>query len=250
MFSFLTWDFILRLLNITLIDLALSGDNAIVIGMAAASLPRKKRKWAILIGGAGAIGLRILLTSIATLLMLIPLISAVGGLVLIWVAYKLLKLDIGEAEAEEEKKAKEAKNFRQAITLILAADFMMSLDNVIAVAGTAHGNVILLIAGLLLSMPLLMTTGGFISLLIDRFNWLIFVGAYAITFTAARMVFEDKFIEAKFPEPTWVIILVSAIAGLVVTGFFALLNRWGKRALKGPVADQDGGRARDYVAPK
>lgn len=231
MFSFLTWDFILRFLNITLIDLALSGDNAIVIGMAAASLPREKRKWAILVGGAGAIGLRIALTSIATLLMLIPLISAIGGLVLIWVAYKLLKLDISGTEAEEEKKAKEAKNFRQAIILILAADFMMSLDNVIAVAGAAHGSVVLLIAGLLISMPLLMTTGGFISLLIDRFSWLIFVGAFAITFTATRMVFEDKFIEAHLQEPAWIVLTVAAVVGLVVPAFFVTLNRWKRKAV-------------------
>ncbi len=225
MFSFLNWDFILRFLNITLIDLALSGDNAIVIGMAAASLPRAQRKWAIMIGGATAIGLRMLLTSIATLLMLIPLLSAIGGAVLIWVAYKLLRLDVGGTEAEEEKKAKEAKNFRQAIILILAADFMMSLDNVIAVAGAAHGHIVLLIAGLLISMPLLMTTGGFISLLIDRFKWLIFVGAFAITFTATRMVFEDKFIEAKFQQPAWIAITVAVIVGLIVPGFFVWLNR-------------------------
>ncbi len=229
MLSFLTWDFILRFLNITLIDLALSGDNAIVIGMAAASLPRQKRKWAILAGGAGAILLRIILTSIATLLMLVPLLSAIGGLVLIWVAYKLLRLDV--SGGEEDKKAKEAKNFRQAITLILAADLMMSLDNVIAVAGAAHGHFGLLIAGLLISMPLLMTTGGFISVLIDRFRWLVFVGAFAITFTASRMVFEDKFIEARFPQPSWLVIGVSVLVGLVIPTIFVLLNRMRKKSL-------------------
>lgn len=231
MFEFLNWDFMLRFLNITMIDLALSGDNAIVIGMAAASLPMAKRKWAIIIGGAGAVGLRIALTTIATLLMLIPLISAIGGLVLIWVAYKLLKLDTGEGEGGEEQKAREAKNFKQAITLILAADFMMSLDNVIAVAGAAHGSVVLLIAGLLISMPLLMTTGGFISMLIDRFKWVVYLGAFAITFTASRMVFEDKFIEARFPQPNWLVIGVSIIAAIIIPGFFVVLNRSKKKSL-------------------
>ena len=136
----------------------------------------------------------------------------------------MLRLDVGGSE-EEDKKAKEAKNFRQAIVLILAADFMMSLDNVIAVAGCAHGNIALLIAGLLISMPLLMTTGGFISLLIDKFKWLVFVGAFAITFTATRMVFEDKLIEAKFPQPNWLVITIAVIVGLVVPGFFVWLNR-------------------------
>ncbi len=179
-------DFLVRFLNITLIDLALSGDNAIVIGMAAAALPPGKRKWAVILGGALAIVLRIGLTSVATLLTLVPFLSAVGGLVLVWVVYKLLKLDVGSEDEAGGTRA--ASNLRQAIVLILAADFMMSLDNVIAIAGSAHGSISLLIAGLLISMPLLMMTGGVISSLIDRAKWLVYVGAIAISFTAARMV--------------------------------------------------------------
>jgi YjbE family integral membrane protein len=220
-----TWDFVLRFLSITLIDLALSGDNAIVIGMAAASLPREKRKWAIVLGGGLAIILRILLTTAATLLMRIPLLSAIGGCVLFWVAWKLLRLDVSEAEKEEEQKAKQAKNFRQAIILILTADFMMSLDNVIAVAGTAHGNVFLLIFGLLLSMPLLMAAGGAISMLIDRFRWLIFLGAVVIVFAGTRMIFEDRFIESKLHVPLAIALIVSILIGIAVTALFFWLNK-------------------------
>lgn len=227
MLSLVTWDFVLRFLNITLIDLALSGDNALVIGIAAASVSAKRRMWVILIGGGMAIMLRILLTSIATLLMLIPLLSAAGGIVLFWVAYKLLRL--GVLEGRERDKLEEAKNFRQALVLILAADFMMSLDNIIAVAGTAHGNVTLLIAGLLLSMPLLMTTGGAISLIIDRFRWLVFVGALAIAFTATRMVLEDRYIEARYPQPTFVVLGAAFLIGLIVPAFFVWLNKRGRR---------------------
>jgi YjbE family integral membrane protein len=219
----LNWDFVLRFLNITLIDIALSGDNAIVIGMAAASLPREKRKWAIIAGGGLAIVLRIILTSIATLLMLIPYLSAIGGVVLVWVVYKLLKLDTGGGEETDHKK--QASNLRQALVLILAADFMMSIDNVIAVAGSAHGSIVLLIAGLLLSMPLLMTTGGFISMLIDKAKWLVYVGAFAIAFTAARMVFEDKAIEKQFPMSTPVIIALSLVIGIAIPLAFWLFNR-------------------------
>jgi predicted tellurium resistance membrane protein TerC len=147
--------------------------------------------------------------------------------VLIWVAYKLLRLDVENGNGD--KQAKEAKNFRQAVLLILTADFMMSLDNVIAVAGAAHGHIILLVAGLLLSMPLLMTSGGFISLLIDRFKWLIFLGAFAITFTATRMIFEDRFVEARFHQPVWVALMVAAIAGVVLPGLFIWLNTQRKR---------------------
>lgn len=233
MFGSINWDFALRFLNITLIDLALSGDNAIVIGMAAAALPRDKRKWAIILGGTGAIVLRIALTSVATLLMSIPFLSAAGGLVLIWVAYKLLRLDVREEELEEEERAKRAKNFRQAIMLIVAADFMMSLDNVIAVAGSAHGSVTLLVAGLLISMPLLMTTGAWISLLVDRFRWLVFVGAFAITFTATRMIFEDRFIDARFHQPAYIVLTVAAFVGLLIPAIFILMNKQREKARAG-----------------
>jgi YjbE family integral membrane protein len=226
-----SWDFLLRFLSITLIDLALSGDNAIVIGMAAASLPRERRKWAIVFGGSLAIILRIILTTIATLLMRVPLLSAVGGCVLFWVAWKLLRLDTGGAEGEEKDKAKQASNFRQAIILILTADFMMSLDNVIAVAGSAHGHIVLLIFGLLLSMPLLMTTGGAISLLIDKFKWLVFLGAAVIVFTGTRMIFEDNFIASKLPIPVAIVLTVSVFIGIAVPAVFVWLNRRKARLL-------------------
>src|SRR3990172_812381 len=132
----MTWDFVLRFLSITLIDLTLSGDNAIVIGMAAASVPKHKRRWVILFGGGLAILLRIVLTSIATLLLQVPLLSAIGGCVLFWVAWKLLRIDV--VQSDEGRVTRAAQNFRQAIILIVTADFMMSLDNVLAVAGSAH----------------------------------------------------------------------------------------------------------------
>ncbi len=213
----LDWDFAVRFLNITLIDIALSGDNAIVIGMAAASLPARSRKWAIILGGLLAIVLRIGLTAIASMLLLIPLLSAIGGLALVWVVYKLLKPN--EAAGVDEKQ-KQAANLRQAIVLILTADFMMSLDNVIAVAGSAHGNLFLLIAGLLLSMPLLMVAGGAVSALIDKAKWLLYVGAGAISFTAARMIFEDKVVSGSLELHGIVITLISlGVAVLMPLGF-------------------------------
>lgn len=217
----MTWDTTLRLLNIAVIDVALSGDNAIVIGMAAAALPRGQRKWAIAFGGACAILLRIALTSIATLLMLVPFLAAGGGLVLVWVVYKLLRAD---AEEGEDGEARQAASFRQAILLIAVADFMMSLDNVIAVAGSAHGSIPLLVAGLLLSMPLLLTTGGLISMLIDRLRWIVWVGAVAISFTAARMVFEDRGVESHLHATGPVVLACSLAAGLLVPGVCWMLQ--------------------------
>ena len=215
-------------LQIVVIDLALSADNAIVIGVAAASLPHEMRIRAILIGGACAIGLRIGLTAIVTTLIQITLISALAGAVLFWVAWKLLKMDVGSQDPKGKPKVKTANNFRQAIILILVADFTMSLDNILAIAGTAKGSYLLLIIGLLISMPLLMTTGGFISRLVDKFKWIPFIGAAIITFTGMRMILEDKFIEprlANLAVPSTWILIISALVGILFTSLIFWLNK-------------------------
>ncbi len=214
------WDQALRFLNITLIDIALSGDNAIVIGMAAAGLPRERRRLAILIGGGLAVILRIALTSVATLLMLVPFLSAAGGLVLVWIAYRLLK-----PEGEAERGPKEAASLGQAIALIVTADFMMSLDNVIAVAGSAHGSIFLLVAGLLISMPLLMTAGGLVSTLIDKARWLLYAGAAAISFTASRMIFEDEALARRIHAGRGTALAISLAAAILIPAAFLLTGR-------------------------
>jgi YjbE family integral membrane protein len=224
-----SWDFIVRFLSITLIDLALSGDNAIVIGMAAATLPKKQRKWAILAGAGLAIVLRVILTSVATLLMTIPLLSAIGGCVLFWVVWRLLKTDVSSGDEAETSKSKTIKNFRQALILIVTADFMMSIDNVLAVAGSAHGSILLIIIGLVISMPLLMTTGGFISMLIDKFKWLVYLVAAVISFTAIRMIFEDKFIASKIQLNEILVIAIAVIIGIMVPLLFWWLNKRRKK---------------------
>jgi YjbE family integral membrane protein len=221
----MNWEFIIGFLQIVVIDLTLSGDNAIVIGMAAASLPRNQRKKAIIIGGACAILLRIALTLIATWLMRIPLLSAFAGAVLFWVAWKLLKMDISSEEADEEKHHKTADNFRQAVFLILTADFMMSLDNVLSVAGAAHGSYLLLIIGLLISMPLLMTTGGLISNLIDKFKWIPFLGAAVISYVGMEMILKDKFIVNYIDLPEISTIIISIAFGLLFPTIIVLINR-------------------------
>lgn len=221
----LGWDFAVRFLSITLIDLALSGDNAIVIGMAAASLPVRQRRWAIL-GGAGlAIALRVGLTTVASLLLQLPLLSAIGGVVLFWVAWRLLRIDAREQPAQVSE-ADQSRNFREAILLIVTADFMMSLDNVIAVAGSASGSPALIIAGLIISMPLLMTTGGAISLLIDRFRWLVPLGAAVICFTGTRMILEDRFLESWWRLDQLVVLGIAvAVAAIATTAFRRTAHR-------------------------
>src|SRR5208283_777812 len=122
----MNWDSLVPIVTIILVNIALSGDNAVVIGCAAASLPKNERPIALAFGGGMAIILRIVLTAIAMLLISIPLVSAIGGVVLFWVAWKLLRTDIGPVQTQEPVGNERSSNFRQAIMLILTADLIMS----------------------------------------------------------------------------------------------------------------------------
>jgi YjbE family integral membrane protein len=182
-------DTVAGLLSIVLINLVLSGDNALVIGMAAAPLAPARRRLAILIGGGLAIVLRIILTWVAVELLRIPAFSAVGGGLLLWIAFKLLQT---EEEAAEGRR--EAATLGGAIPTIALADLVMSLDNVLGVAAAAHGSVLLLVLGLLLSMAIVIGGGGVIAGLIERFTWLAYVGAAVIAWTGAEMLLGDALV--------------------------------------------------------
>jgi YjbE family integral membrane protein len=178
--------FFANILRIVIIDLALSGDNAVVIGMAAHRLPPKQRKNAIVIGGAAAIGLRIILTIIASLLLLVPGLELVGGLLLIWIGFKLLK-----EEEESHEGFKVASSMKEAVITILVADFIMSTDNVLGVAGASEGNIGLLLFGLILSMAILMFMGNLVAEMLNRFWWLAYLGSAVIVWTGAVMFLKD-----------------------------------------------------------
>jgi len=186
--------FLTSLLRIVIIDLALSGDNAVVIGMAAHRLPPKQRKTAILIGGAAAIGLRVVLTVIAAFLLLVPGLELIGGLLLIWIGFRLL-----EQEEESHEGIKVASTMKEAVTTILVADFIMSTDNVLGVAGASEGNVALLLFGLILSMAILMFMGNLVADLLNRFWWLAYVGSGVIVWTGTLMFVKDPLIERYLP---------------------------------------------------
>jgi len=174
------------LVSLVVIDLVLSGDNALVIAMAAHRLPAHQRRLAIVLGGIGAVGLRGGLSAAATLLLLIPALKLIGGVLLAWIAFKLLR-----QEAEQLEGVAAAANLWDALRTIIAADFIMSLDNVLAIGGAANGNIYLLLFGLALSMPLVLFTGGLFAALINRFGWLAYVGAAVIALTAGQMVLEE-----------------------------------------------------------
>jgi YjbE family integral membrane protein len=184
--------FLSAIVRIVIIDLVLSGDNAVVIGMAAHRLEPKQRRTAILFGGAAAIGLRITLTAIAALLMQISGLRLVGGLLLIWIGFKLLA-----EEEESHDGVKVAASMKDAIITILVADFIMSLDNVLAVAGASEGHLGLLLFGLILSMAILMFVGNLVADLINKFWWLAYLGSAVIAWTGASMVLEDSILKTR-----------------------------------------------------
>jgi YjbE family integral membrane protein len=181
--------FFANLLQIILFDLLLSGDNAVVIGMAARNLSEKNRRRAIIIGGGGAIGLRIFFTLITSFLLEIPLLQFVGGLLLLWIAYKLLR---PHTHAEH---VSEAASLGEAVRTIVLADVVMSLDNILAISGAAHGDQALVIIGLALSIPLLLVGSDVVSRLLGRVPILVFVGAILLVWAAARMAAHDQWVE-------------------------------------------------------
>lgn len=168
------------------IDLVLSGDNAVVIGMAASRLRGERRRQAIMFGVGGAIGLRVLFTAMVAVLLSIPLLQFFGGVLLVWIAIKLLRPAIS-AHAN----VREAATRWDAIKTIVLADVVMSLDNILAVGGAAKGHIELLLFGLALSMPLIAFGSGFIAWLLDRHSWVMYIGAGVLAWTAGAMIAHD-----------------------------------------------------------
>jgi YjbE family integral membrane protein len=200
------------------IDLVLSGDNAVVIGMAARRLSPEQRRKAIIFGAAGAIGLRVTFTALTAVLLGIPLLQAIGGSVLIWIAFKLLRQD------HSEHLIQEGANLFEAVQTIVVADVIMSLDNILAVGGAAHGNLALLLFGLALSMPIIMFGSNLVALLMNRLPWLVYLGSAILAYTAGEMIFEDRIVGKYLPHS--VVFEYTAIGLLVVAtlGLAYILN--------------------------
>ncbi|HWI64481.1 MAG TPA: TerC family protein [Symbiobacteriaceae bacterium] len=179
-------DYTSGLLKLILIDLVLSGDNALVIGMACAALPPRERRLGVLYGSLAAIVLRVVLAAGTAVLLRVPLLQALGGLLLIWVAYKLCG-SAGGGHGE----VRSGTTVWEAVRTIALADLVMSLDNVLAVGGVSHGNVTMLLIGLGLTIPIIMWGSGLVAAMLDRAPWLSYVGAAVLCLTAAEMIAAD-----------------------------------------------------------
>lgn len=191
----MSMEFLAALAQIMMVNIVLSGDNAVVIALAARNLPPQHQKIAVLWGSGGAIVLRILLTVIAVYLLQIPFLQAIGALLLVWIALQLLtEEDEGEGEGHAHT------SLLGAVKTILIADVVMSLDNTLAIAGVAKGNWTLLITGLALSIPLIVFGSAVIMRLMDRFPIIVYIGAGLIAWTAGEMLEGDKAVQPYLPE--------------------------------------------------
>lgn len=222
------WDWILAILQIIAIDIVLAGDNAVVIALAVRRLEKKERMWGIIIGSGMAVVLRVGLTFVASQLLAMNYIKLVGGLLILWIAVKLLRENTGGAEGKDE-----ASNLWHAIRLIIVADFTMSLDNVLAVAGASKGSFGLLLFGLGLSIPLVVFTSNLLARLMDRYPIIIYVGSAILGKVGGDMIMTDRLVmEAFHPEP-W---LIHAVEGLLAMGVILLALAWRRPRHKAPPA--------------
>lgn len=210
----LDWKFFVGILNIVIIDIILAGDNAVVIAMAVRSLPRRQRLTGIVLGAGAAVLLRVVLTFFVAKLLNIQFLKLVGGGLILWIAVKLF------VEGAPEQEDREAKTLLQAMWLIVVADITMSTDNVLAVAGASHGNIFLLLFGLALSIPLVVFTSNLLSMLMDRYPIIIYIGAAILGRVGAEMIFTDPWVVAWTAPPLWFKYTMEAIfaLGVIVVG--------------------------------
>ncbi len=210
-------------LQIIVINVVLSGDNAVVIAMAARTLPKHQRTKAIAFGASLAIAIRVAVTVVVMALLRIPFLSAVGGALVLWIAAKLLV-----EEEEAEGPAHQLRGFWHAMWIIAVADFVMSTDNMIAVAGAAGGNWEAILFGLGLSIPIIMFCSSIIALLMDRYPIVQDIGAGILGWTGGQMIVDDAWIKpwlgAHLAWVRWVLPALCAVAVIAVGKFLARLR--------------------------
>ncbi|MDM0019962.1 TerC family protein [Variovorax saccharolyticus] len=212
-----TSDFWIGLLKIVWINIILSGDNAVVIAMAARSLPPHQQRTAVLFGSGAAVVLRVILTVVAAKLLALPYLQIVGGLLLLWIGTQLLS---GEEDGEGE--GKEYGSMLGAIRTILLADLVMSLDNVIAVAAAAQGSMVLLVLGLAISIPLVVFGSTLMIKLMERFPIIIMLGAALIGWVAGETIVSDAVLRDMLTANPW-LHYAAAAAG---AAFVVAVGRW------------------------
>jgi YjbE family integral membrane protein len=227
-----TADFWIRWIQIVILDLTLAGDNALVIALAVRKLPARQQWQGRLWGTMGAVGLRIVFIAIISVLLRIPLLQAAGGVVLLWIAVKLLSQ---EGHADDEHQVRQGTTLLEAIWIIVVADVVMSLDNVLAISGAAHGDMTLVVFGVGLSIPIVIWGSGLLARLMARFWWIVDIGAAILGWVGGEMILGDRVVQE------WIGGHPSAVVTRAVQGVLAILvivvgRAWARRRRRGAVA--------------
>ena len=218
-------DFWIGLIKIVWINIILSGDNAVVIALAARSLPPAQQKKAVLFGSGAAVVLRIVLTVVAAKLLALPYLQIAGGLMLLWIGVQLLG-----SEEDGEGESKEYGSMLAAVRTILIADLVMSLDNVIAVAAAAQGDTTLLILGLAISIPLVIFGSTMMIKLMERFPIIIIFGAALIGWVAGETIVSDVALKNVLLANPWLHYAAAVVGALLVITVGKLLQARGSKA--------------------
>ncbi|MED1951859.1 TerC family protein [Brevibacillus centrosporus] len=208
--------FVSSLLIIITINIVLSGDNAVVIAIACRKLAPQQRKRAILWGTFLAVIVRVIATVLAVYLLKIPFLYLVGGAVLLWISYNLLR------EEDEDSQIESSEDIVQAVKTIVVADVMMGLDNVLAIAGAANGNIVLIVLGLIISVPLMVFGSQLILKAMERFNWLVYLGSAVLAWAAANMITNEEFIADWLSQYSG----LEAVIKIVLVALVLFLGYW------------------------
>jgi YjbE family integral membrane protein len=207
-------EFVMNVAKIVVIDLALAGDNALVIALAVRTLPKRQQFFGRMWGTAGAVGLRLLFITVVTYLLGVPFLQLVGGLLLLWIAVKLVR----QSDEGGPGRVRHGTTLPEAIWIIVVADVVMSLDNVIGVAAAAGGDLRLVVFGIGLSIPIVVWGSGILATLMNRYAWIILVAGGILGEVAGKMMLHDHFLVSRFgevPAPVeWAVRLV--LAGAIV----------------------------------
>jgi YjbE family integral membrane protein len=210
--------FLSALLAIVVIDIVLAGDNAIVIALAARQLPPHLQRRAIVWGALGAVAVRVVLTAAVVWLLKIPGLLAVGGALLVWIAWKLLQPD--ESQEPVDAHAPVVTGFWGAMRTVIVADALMGLDNVLAVAGAAHGNLLLVVLGLAISVPIVMWGSTLVLKVVERFPAVVYLGSGVLVWTAVAMMLNEPLLKAWLLEQAVAPNLLYAMVPLLLVAAF------------------------------
>jgi len=214
---------LISILQIIAIDIVLGGDNAIVIALACKNLPEKQRKLGIFYGALGAIVLRVIMVFFATTLLMISGLKIVGGLLLLWIAVKLIL----DSNKKDNLNIGQEKNLFGAVKIIIIADFVMSLDNSVAIAAAADGNMYMVVFGLLLSIPIIIWGSSLILKFIDKYPIIIYLGSALLGWIAGDMIQTDIFVEKNFDfiGTNTLLPLLGSVFVLVFSFLFKSINK-------------------------